>query len=112
MIDIINVNKEMLYSLGTTTPNSKAIRYNGELVGIIDFFVKGSMVKIMYININKKYRRQGIAGKVINMLKDNHKGKYMYGDAVPDALKFWESMGAIFDEDPEEDYLTPFHIEC
>ena len=112
MIDIITVNKEMLYSLGTTTPNSKAIKYNDELVGIIDFFVKGSMVKIMYININKKYRRQGIAGKVINMLKDNHKGKYMYGDAVPDALKFWESMGAIFDEDHEEDYLTPFHIEC
>ena len=85
MIDIINVNKEMLYSLGTTTPNSKAIRYNGELVGIIDFFIKGNMIKIMYISINNKYRRQGIAGKVINMLKDNHKGKIIVN--IKDKLK-------------------------
>lgn len=113
MIKILsNVNERIMQTLGIVTPDSRAIEYDGELVGIIDFYVAGDRIKIMYITINEEYRRQGIAGKVIQMLKDNHKGKYMYGDSLPGALDFWERMGAEFDEDPEEDYLTPFHIEC
>ena len=44
--------------------------------------------------------------------KEENKGKYMYGDSLPGALSFWESMGAEFDEDEDDDYCTPFHIEC
>ena len=113
MVKIVNdLDERILGTMGITTPNSRAITYNDKLVGIIDFYVGHNYIKIMYITISDEYRRLGIAREVISILKNNHKGKYMYGDAVPDALRFWESMGAEFDEDPDEDYLTPFHIEC
>lgn len=113
MVKIVNDLDERISStMGITTPNSRAITYNDKLVGIIDFYVGHNYIKIMYITVSDEYRRLGIAREVINILKNNHKGKYMYGDAVPGALRFWESMGAEFDEDPDDDYLTPFHIEC
>jgi hypothetical protein len=31
---------------------------------------------------------------------------------LPGAIEFWRSLGAEFDEDEDEDYLTPFHINC
>jgi hypothetical protein len=46
------------------------------------------------------------------MLKEEHRGKYMYGDSLPGAISFWERMGAEFDEDEDDDYCTPFHINC
>ena len=110
MVKIVNdLDERILGTMGITTPNSRAIMYNNQLVGIIDFYAVEDYIKIMYITVSDEYRR---LREVINILKNNHKGKYMYGDAVPDALRFWESMGAEFDEDPDEDYLTPFHIEC
>ena len=113
MVKIVNdLDERILGTMGITTPNSRAITCNDILVGIIDFYVGHNYIKIMYITVSDEYRRLGIAREVINILKNNHKGKCMYGDAVPDALRFWESMGAEFDEDPDEDYLTPFHIEC
>lgn len=113
MVKIVNDLDEIISgTMGITTPNSRAITYNDKLVGIIDFYVGHNYIKIMYITVSDEYRRLGIAREVINILKNNHKGKYMYGDAVPGALRFWESMGAEFDEDPGDDYLTPFHIEC
>lgn len=113
MVKIVNdLDERILGTMGITTPNSRAITCNDILVGIIDFYVGHNYIKIMYITVSDEYRRLGIAREVINILKNNHKGKYMYGDAVPGALRFWESMGAEFDEDPSEDYLTPFHIEC
>lgn len=111
MIKLIN-DMEAVKIFGVSTPNSRVILYNETPVGIIDFYVAHNYVKIMYITVSDEYRRKGIAAEVINMLKNNHQGKFMYGDSVPGALRFWESMGAEFDEDPDEDYLTPFHIEC
>ena len=113
MVKIVyDLDERILGTMGITTPNSRAITYNDKLVGIIDFYTGHDYIKIMYITVSDEYRRLGIAREVINILKNKHKGKYMYGDAVPDALRFWESMGAEFDEDPDDDYLTPFHIEC
>ena len=87
MVKIVNdLDERILGTMGITTPNSRAIECAGVLVGIIDFFVTDDRIKIMYITVNEEYRRQGIAGKVIQMLKDNHKGKYMYGDSLPDAI--------------------------
>lgn len=113
MIKLVkDFDKKILESIGVVTPKSMAICYNDILVGMIEYKVTDECIKIMYIAINDKYKRRGIAGKTIDMLKERYKGKFMYGDALPGALKFWESMGAEFDEDPEEDYLIPFHIEC
>ena len=113
MIKIIeDMREEYFQKVGIITASSKVISYNNELVGIIDYDTTDTLVKIAYITINEEYRRQGIAGEVIKMIINENKGKYLYGDSLPGALEFWERMGAEFDEDPEEDYLTPFHIEC
>lgn len=113
MIRIIeDMREEYFQKVGLITPTSKVISYNNDLVGIIDYDTTDKYVKIAYITINDEYRRQGIAGKVIEMIKEENKGKYMYGDSLPGALSFWESMGAEFDEDEDDDYCTPFHIEC
>ena len=106
------VNESYLQMYGITSANSEMIEVDGVPVGIIDYSVTDTMVKITYIRVEDTFRRQGIAKAVIEQLKMENVGKYMYGDALPEAISFWESMGAEFDEDPEEDYLTPFHIEC
>ena len=111
MIRIIS-GSNFVKTFGFSTPNSKLISCNNIPVGIIDYKETEDCIKIMYIHILDEHRRQGIAGKVIEMLKIQNQGKYMYGDSLPGALDFWEYMGAEFDEDPEEDYLTPFHIIC
>lgn len=113
MIKILNnVNERIMQTLGIVTPNSNAIECNGILVGIIDYIETDTYVKIMYITINDEYRKCGIAKEVITQIKEANKGKYMYGDSLPGvAMKFWKKMGAEFDED-EDEYLTPFHIEC
>lgn len=113
MIQLINDCKEKekyLQQYGVIAADSKLIQCNGTIVGMIDYTEYKDSVKIYYITIENKYRRQGIAKQVIDLIGNNNQGKYIYGDAVPDALKFWSSMGAEFDEDPDEDYLTPFHI--
>ena len=113
MVELLyDLDESLLQSLGLITANSIAISYNKKLVGLIDYQANEEYVKIMYITVHDEYRRLGIAGKVITMLKEEHQGKYMYGDSLPGAIKFWESMGAEFHEDPFDDYLTPFHIEC
>ena len=113
MVELLyDLDESLLQSLGLVTANSIAISYNKKLVGLIDYQANKEYVKIMYITVHDDYRRLGIAGKVITMLKEEHQGKYMYGDSLPGAIKFWESMGAEFHEDPFDDYLTPFSIEC
>ena len=113
MVRIVeDMREEYFQKVGLITLTSKVISYNNELVGIIDYDTTDEYVKIAYITINDEYRRQGIASKVIEMIKEENKGKYMYGDSLPGAIKFWESMGAEFDEDDDDDYCTPFHIEC
>ena len=113
MVKIIeDMREEYFQKVGIITATSKVISYNNELVGIIDYDTTDTLVKIAYITINEEYRRQGIAGEVIKMIINENKGKYLYGDSLPGALEFWGRMGAEFEEDPDEDYLTPFHIEC
>ena len=97
---------------GLSTPGGKLIMYGREVAGMIDFDVYDDYVMIHYITVHDEYRRQGIATNVIKQIIEDNKGKYLYGDALPGALSFWEHLGAEFDEDPDEDYLTPFHINC
>ena len=111
MIKIIN-GSSFVETFEFSTPNSKLISCDNVPVGIIDYIETDEYVKIMYIQILDEHRRQGIAGKVIETIKLQNRGKYMYGDSLPGAIDFWDYMGAEFDEDPDEDYLTPFHIEC
>ena len=113
MIKIENdINNEYVQLYGISTPGSKLIKYNNTIVGMIDYNVTDDYIKIYYITVEDKYKRRGIASKVINMIKENNPNKYMYGDALPGAIEFWKTVGAEFDEDPDEDYLTPFHIDC
>ena len=113
MIKIENdINNEYVQLYGISTPGSKLIKYNNTIVGMIDYNITDDCIKIYYITIENKYRRYGIATKVISMLKEENPGKYLYGDSLPGAIEFWRSLGAEFDEDDEDDYLTPFHIDC
>ena len=68
-------------------------------------------IKINYITVNEPYRKLGIAKRVLEDIMKDNKGKYMYGDALPGAIKFWEKLGAQFDEEDDDEYLTPFIIE-
>lgn len=97
---------------GIATPTVQVIEYNGKHVGIIDVNITEEYVFIRYIKVGDEFRRQGIASKLIRKIMEENKGKYLYGDSLPGAMKFWESMGAEFHEDPFDDYLTPFSIEC
>lgn len=107
-----DVNNEALALFGLSTPNSQLIICNDIIVGIIDYKVTDEKVKIDYITIDDKHRKQGIARQVMEMIINENKGKYLYGDSLPGvACRFWESLGVEFDED-EDDYLTPFHLEC
>ena len=107
-----DMNNEYIKLYGISTPGSKLITCNDEIVGMIDYNIYDNRVKINYITVDDKHRRKGIARVIIERLKDENKGKYIYGDALPGACEFWLSLGAEFDEDDDDDYLTPFHIEC
>ena len=83
---------------------------NNNVVGILEYVIYDNEVEVKYIKIYKEYRRMGIATKVINLLKT--KDNYIIGDSLPEAIEFWKSLGAIFD-DPFDNYdtvLTPFTI--
>lgn len=108
----IDIDIEAVQLYGISTPGSKLIKYNDDIVGMIDYNVTDDYVKIHYITVDDKYKRRGIASRVIDMIKEKNQNKYMYGDALPGALEFWKSVGAEFDENPNGDCLTPFHIEC
>jgi ribosomal protein S18 acetylase RimI-like enzyme len=106
------INNDYVQLYGINTPGSKLIKYNDIIVGMIDYNVTDDYVKIHYITVDDKYKRRGIASRVINMIKEKNQNKYMYGNALPGALEFWKSVGAEFDENPNGDCLTPFHIDC
>jgi ribosomal protein S18 acetylase RimI-like enzyme len=112
MINICeDINNEQLRLFGLAAAGSKLIMYNDITVGMVDYNIYDEKVHIQYIMIQDEYRRLGIARKVIEKLMRENPGKYMYGDALPGAVKFWEKLGAEFEEDPDDDYLTPFIIE-
>ena len=113
MIKIVNDNLEDCLPLfGVKTADAQLIKCNDEIVGMIDYTIKNEYVKIFYITILEEYKRNGLATEAITKIINENKGKYLYGDSLPGAIEFWKSLGAEFDEDPDEDYLTPFHINC
>ena len=105
-------NNECLQYFAVSTPCALLIKSNDNVVGMIDYETSETQVKIFYITISEEYKRQGYATEAITKIINENKGKYLYGDSLPGAIKFWESLGAEFDEDPDEEYLTPFHINC
>lgn len=108
-----DINNDYIRLFGISTPGSKLIMYGEEIVGMIDYNIYDERVKINYITVNEQHRKNGIARKIIEMIMNDNKGKYLYGDSLPGvAYQFWKSLGAEFDEDDDDDYLTPFHIEC
>lgn len=112
MINICeDINNEQIRLFGLAAAGAKLIMHNDITVGMIDYNIYDEKVHIQYIMVQDEYRRLGIARKVIEKLMKENPGKYMYGDALPGAVKFWEKLGAEFGEDPDDDYLTPFIIE-
>lgn len=112
MINICeDINNEQIRLFGLAAAGAKLIMYNGITVGMIDYNIYDEKVHIQYIMVQDEYRRLGIARKVIEKLMKENPGKYIYGDALPGAVKFWEKLGAEFGEYPDDDYLTPFIIE-
>jgi GNAT superfamily N-acetyltransferase len=107
-----DINNEALQYFGVSTPSALIIKCNDVVVGMIDYEVYKDNVKIFYIRIEDDYRRQGIARRVIENIINENRGKYLYGDSLPGAIEFWRSLGAEFHEDIDEEYLTPFHIDC
>lgn len=111
MINICeDLNRDYIRLFGLDTPGGKLIMYNDQIVGMIDYNVYDERVKINYITVEEVHRKNGIAKKVIEDIMKENPGKYMYGDALPGAVKFWERLGAEFGE-CEDEYLTPFIIE-
>lgn len=110
MIQIVdNIKNEYIID-GMQLANQKIIKWNDKSVGVIVYEIKESYVHIDYINIRKEYRRNNIACTVINQIKEANGNKPIHGDSTPSALKFWESLGAKFDEEDYDDYLTGFII--
>ena len=86
---------------------------DNEVVGVLEYVDYGDEIEIKYIKIHEEYRRMGIATRVVNILKG--KTKLITGDALPEAVKFWESLHAEFSEPfpskiRPEVLLTPFVI--
>lgn len=111
MIDIIYDNNAIKL-FGVDTPETRVITYNNIPVGIIDYCMEDDRIHVYFIKIGDEYRRKGLASKVINKFKEDHRVKYITGDSLPGAIEFWKYMGAKFYKDPFDDYLTPFSIEC
>ena len=107
-----DINNECLQYFAVSTPGALLIKSNDNVVGMIDYEVHEDSVKIFYITINEEYKRQGYATEAMTKIINENKGKYLYGDSLPGALKFWASLGVEFDEDEDEEYLTPFHLNC
>ena len=87
---------------------------NNEVVGVLEYVDYGDEIEIKYIKIHEEYRRMGIATRVVKALKN--RGKYLSGDALPEAIEFWKSMNAHFYDpfvDVDDDWISliPFYIK-
>jgi ribosomal protein S18 acetylase RimI-like enzyme len=108
-----DINNECLQYFAVSTPNALLIKAEDDnIVGMVDYEVHKDSVKIFYITISEEYKRQGYATETMTKIINENKGKYLYGDSLPGAIKFWASLGVEFDEDEDEEYLTPFHLNC
>ena len=94
----------------STVKNRYYIYTDNEVVGVLEYVEYNDEIEIKYIKIHKEYRRMGIATRVVNVLKGRN--KLIYGDALPEAMEFWASVGVEFDKPFHNDdvILTPFKI--
>lgn len=94
----------------STVDDRYYIYVNNEVVGVLEYKEYIDEIEIKYIKIHEEYRRMGLATRVIKALKN--RGKYLSGDALPEAIEFWKTMDAQFYEPVENDdvILTPFII--
>ena len=104
------MNKERIELYGIGAAGSKLIMCNNEAIGMVDYNIYDEKIHIGYIGVNEPHRKRGIAKKVIKSIMKDNPGKYLYGDSLSDAVKFWKSLGAIFSKGNDE-HLTPFIIE-
>lgn len=93
-----------------TVANRYYIHHNGEVCGILDLIQHEQCTHIQYIKIYEEYRRMKIATKVVDLIRNTNHDKYIYGDALPEAIDFWKSIGVEFDELINEFATTPFHL--
>lgn len=70
--------------------------YNEKLVGLVRVLDDSEMVAYMhYVLVNPQYHGQGIAGKMIEMIKEKYKD-YLYIEVMPEEsknAKFYEKFG-------------------
>lgn len=83
-----------------------------ERLGIIEYVKTSDEIYIYYLYISENHRNKEIGTKVVNHVKGDC---VLFGDSLnnPQALGFWSSLNAEFDEDIDEDYRDyniPFTI--
>ena len=84
-------------------------------IGKLNYYVTNDIVMINYLLIYEEYRKGGLGKDIVNYIMNRNKEKIIYGDALPEAVKFWKKMGAEF-SDPfpskikPDVLLTPFKI--
>lgn len=93
------------------------IELNGEKVGKLNYYFTEEIIMINYLLIFDEYKRKGIGSSFVEYIKNQHVGKILHGDALPEAINFWKSLGAEFDKPfpskiKPDILLTPFHINC
>ena len=103
------MNKERIELYGIGAAGSKLIMCNNEAIGMVDYNIYDEKIHIGYIGVNEPHRKRGIAKKVIKNIMNDNPGKYVYGDALSDAVKFWQRLGAEFSKSDDE-HLTTFII--
>lgn len=93
-----------------TVANRYYIKFGEEICGILDLIKYDETTHIQYIKIYDEYRRRKIATKVIDMIRVTNEDKYIHGDALPEAIDFWKSIGVEFEEVIDDHMTTPFHL--
>ena len=84
-------------------------------IGKLNYYITKDIVMINYLLIYEEYRKGGLGKDIVKYIMNHNKEKIIYGDALPEAVKFWKKMGAEF-SDPfpskikPEVLLTPFKI--
>lgn len=89
---------------------------NNVKIGRLNYYHTMNDIIINYIEIFDEYKRHGFATKFISYLQDIHHGKTLHGDALPSAIKFWESLNVEFYEPfpsklRPDVLLTPFKLK-
>jgi hypothetical protein len=74
--------------------HEKIISYGGERVGNVNF----DGARINNINIDDKYKRHGLGSETVGQLINKNN---ISGEALPQAKRFWEKIGAEFKPTPK-----------